>query len=411
MIILRASTELRMTFEKLMQTAKSTVSWNGLFVVVDNYIVLQGERRSFIFHFDSQKAADTLIDLEVDPERALDISDNVYVRNVINMILYVFGKWGRINGLKVEKNYEQLNRLFFDILNEIGIEPEYTPKYFRFYKDGMRITYEDVIQAAMEAKEKEPEPIEEKTQGLWHKLVWKRKKQEVLMVETTLAERRKKRIGNNFYLTGCLCPVCKEQLHMVVYPVGKEFRIETEEGNVLLSRAYACEQCCCYYTPYPERLLVEGDMFCMDFEGDRVAYEDYQKLLGKEGDRVSNYNYNRFEDRRGADDKETKEAAGNIKKIAEQLPQISDEAFTWLQAKIEEGFYPDAAVAGIEKQVQKEKARRKEEARQKREKREAQPEKKQQAVQRERKQKAVTYEKERTLGDRDRVRQIGRAHV
>ncbi len=360
MIILRASTELKMTFEKLIQTMKVPVKWNGLFVVVDNYIVLQGELRSFIFHFDSRKAADTLIDLEVDPAKALDVSGNVYIQNVINMILYVFGKWGTIKGLKVEKNYVQLNQLFSGIMKEIGVEPEYTQERFRFYKDGIRITYEDVIQAALEAKEKEPEPQEEKAQGLWHKLVWKRERLSMSVVETTLSERQKNRIGNNFYLTGYLCPACKEKMHMVVYPVGKEFQIETKEGNVILARAYACEGCCCYYTPYPKKLLVEGDAFVMDFEGDQVAYEDYQKLLGKDGDRVSNYNFNEFADKRAAEAKTGEDSKQEMEEMLLTLPELSSDDFEYFMAKIEEGFFPDRMVAKAEKQIKKEQKVRKE---------------------------------------------------
>lgn len=356
MIILRASAELKLTFEKLIQTMKVPVKWNGLFVVVDNYIVLQGKLRSFIFHFDSRKATDTLIDLEVDETKALDAAGNIYLQNVINMILYTFGKWGTIKGLKVEKNYAQLNQLFSNILKEIGIEPAYTQEHFRFYKDGIRITYEDVIQAAIEAQEKEPESQEEKAQGLWHSLVWKRERLSMSVVETTLSERQKNRIGNNFYLTGYLCPACKEKMHMVVYPIGKEFQIETKEGNVILARAYACEECCCYYTPYPKKLLVEGDAFVMDFEGDQAAYEDYQKILGKEGDRVSNYNYNEFADRRAAGDKADRaDDKQEMEEMLMSLPELSEEDFEHFLAKIEDGFYPDRIVAKAEKQIKKEK--------------------------------------------------------
>ena len=43
------------------------------------------------------------------------------------------------------------------------------------------------------------------------------------------------RLGNNFYRIGYLCPDCGEKLHMVVYPIGAEFKIETPDGAVLFS--------------------------------------------------------------------------------------------------------------------------------------------------------------------------------
>lgn len=55
-----------------------------------------------------------------------------------------------------------------------------------------------------------------------------------MMRDTTLAERRRNRIGNNFYLAGYLCPKCGSQLYMAVYPEGREFQIETEEGQSAL---------------------------------------------------------------------------------------------------------------------------------------------------------------------------------
>ena len=138
--------------------------------------------RSLFFHFDSRKVAENIVDLPIKEDEIKD-TDEAAVRDVINMILYAFGKWGTIQGLRVEKNTEQLNTLFGNVLAGIYIEPEYTTQYFHFYHAGKRITYEDVIQAALEAKEavqKEEEADEE--QGLWHKVEWK-------MAHTVLREQ------------------------------------------------------------------------------------------------------------------------------------------------------------------------------------------------------------------------------
>ena len=152
MIVLKADSELKMTFERLIKTMHANVNWTGLFVALDTSLILQGEVRSLFFHFDSRKVAENIVDLPIKEDEIKD-TDEAAVRDVINMILYAFGKWGTIQGLRVEKNTEQLNTLFGHVLAGIYIEPEYTTQYFRFYHAGKRITYEDVIQAALEAKE------------------------------------------------------------------------------------------------------------------------------------------------------------------------------------------------------------------------------------------------------------------
>ena len=58
MILLRANTELHQTFERLIEAMKVPVKWNGIFVVIDNYMILQGEVRSLFFHFDSAQCGD-----------------------------------------------------------------------------------------------------------------------------------------------------------------------------------------------------------------------------------------------------------------------------------------------------------------------------------------------------------------
>ena len=123
MIVLRANSELKNTFERLIKTMGANVSWNGLFVVVDNCLILQGAVRSLFFHFDSRKVLENIIELPIKEEEICSTEDVAKVQDVINIILYSFGKWGTIKGLRVEKNHEQLNRLFRSVLAEIGIEP------------------------------------------------------------------------------------------------------------------------------------------------------------------------------------------------------------------------------------------------------------------------------------------------
>ena len=357
MIVLRADSELKMTFERLIKTMHANVNWTGLFVALDNYLILQGEVRSLFFHFDSRKVAENIVDLPIKEDEIKDTGEAA-VRDVINMILYAFGKWGTIQGLRVEKNTEQLNTLFGHVLAGIYIEPEYTTQYFRFYHAGKRITYEDVIQTALEAKEavqKEEEADEE--HGLWHKVEWKMAHTVFERTELSLSERAKGRIGNNFYKVGYRCPKCKENLHMIMYPKGKEFRIETPEGAVLLAKACTCAACHRFYTPRPWKLLGDGDIYLMDFEEDKKAYEDYLELMGRNGEHEANSRYNEYEDGRkpaGVEDEQQP-----LEELCEDLPEYSDADFEELLNKIEEGFFPESSVAACEPVIQEEKKRRK----------------------------------------------------
>ncbi|MGN0349201.1 MAG: hypothetical protein ACI4DR_06675 [Roseburia sp.] len=354
MILLRADRELRQTFDRLIETMKVPVVWNGIFVVIDNYIILQGELRSLFFHFDSRKVMTNIIDLSIKEEDMQSVEGNIQIRNTIHMLLYVFGKWGSIEGVKVEKNYGQLNQLFGDILRELHIEPEYNQNSLNFYKDGIRITYEDVIQYALEYRETPLEEAKEEYGGLWHKLVWKKELVKFAHVETDLRERQKERLGNNFYMVGYLCPSCGQKLHMVVYPADKEFKIETEEGAVLLARAATCEKCGSFYTPRPDKLFSEGDVYTIGFGDDKKAYEDYLELIGKRGERISNHRFNRFADGRNLKKEGEAEEAGSadaLEELCEDLPNRSETELARLRACMEEGFYPDEKIVRLERRI------------------------------------------------------------
>lgn len=354
MILLRANAELQQTFEKLIQATKVPVKWNGIFAVVDNYMILQGEVRSLFFHFDSRKVATNII--EIPEQTHIEAVDkNLRVQNAINMILYAFGKWGTIKGIRVEKDYAQLNQLFAGIMQEYEVEPEYTPEYMRFYRSGVRITYEDVIQMAIEYSDMDESEEEVHGQGLWRKIVWKKAKTQFTRLDTTVEERKGDRLGNNFYMVGYLCPICGKNLHMVVYPEGKEFRIETEEGGVLLARAATCAQCQCFFTPRPKKLFAEGDIYVMEFGEDTVAYEDYMELLGRDGDRVSNCHCNEYADGRDCREENVEES---LEELYTYLPELPEEELRKLEARMEEGFYPDESILKYEHAVKEQAVQR-----------------------------------------------------
>lgn len=357
MIFLRANTELKHTFERLIQTVNAPVKWNHIFVVLNNFLILPGEVRSLIFNFDNRKVNTNVIEIPIVEEAIQPIEENVPLTNVLDMILYAFGKWGTLSGIRVDKDYAQLNQLFIGILRELKIEPGYRNDNFRFYQKGIQITYEDVIQAAIESGKKEDieeEAEEEEKLGLWHNMRWTISRASFVKEEITSEEQKSERIGNNFYMIGYQCPECEENLHMVVYPVDKEFPIETEEGKVYLARAYTCNQCNRFYTPRPGKLLSEGDIYILDFEDDRSAYEDYQELLGRQGEKTSNYKFNEYEWERKKgkkaeeDTSQTDELEEDTEKFPEEeleklaedgLHELNQEALEHLEDKLESGFY------------------------------------------------------------------------
>lgn len=358
MILLRANQGLRQTFDKLIRTMKVPVKWNGIFAVIDNYIILQGEVRSLFFHFDSRRMVTNIIDLAVKEEEVQDTTDNVQVQNVINMILYAFGKWGTLGGLVVEKNYVQLNRLFSGIMREFGVEPEYNQEHFYFYKDRIRITYEDVIQLALEYEEAAPPEADGEEGGLWHRLVWKKEQTRFSRVETSLKERQKERLGNNFYMVGYLCPSCGEKLHMAVYPEGREFRIASDEGAVLLARACTCSHCHCFYAARPKRLLSDGDVYAMRFGDDKKAYDDYLELMGRSAQKVSNCSYNRYADGR---EERREDGEAELEELCENIEERSDGDLEYLADRMEEGFYRPESVRRFEGKIRSQRARRRKE--------------------------------------------------
>lgn len=373
MLVLQANEEQEATFQKLIRTMGEQIVWDGRFLVKDDELILEGTVRSLIFQFDTKKVVTNLVDLPVKEDEIVDVSRHPTLKDVVNMVLYAFGKWGTLRGLRVEQDYPQLNQLFGKILGMYYIEPSFRKENFRFYKVGVRITYEEVLQTVLEYEKKQEEDPAAESQGLWHRLIWKNRERVFKKTETTLLERVEDRIGNNFYLVGYECPKCSEKLHMVVYPEGKEVRIDTEEKGVYLARAYTCSHCNCFYTPRPDRLISEGLIYEMDFGDDQKAYEDYLELMGYYGERAANFQYNEYEAlRKQRLQREEKQAATGTRSNDPDLLQspqdalrqmedfssraasLPDEVFRRFAHRVEEGFYPDAAVARHEKKILKE---------------------------------------------------------
>lgn len=369
MILLKANDKLKVIFHKIIKTMGENVQWNELFIINNNDLILLGKTRSLFFNFDNKRAYSNIIDITINEDVVLQITENEILENALNMTLYTFGKWGSIKGLKVEKDYNQLNHLLDYILKEINVQSSLTKDNLRFYKDGIQMTYEEVVQRIMDKKEpsKEEETDEREASlsekeeeyglGLWHKVIWNTSKADFIKEELSREDKARSRLGNQFYMVKYNCPTCQNKLHMLVYPRGEEFRIETDEEGIFLARAYTCSVCNSFYTPKPHQLLVEGDVFHLNFEDDKVAYEDYQELLGKKGQRTSNSNFNMYESEYFK--KDEKEIINNQIELEEfnHYEAMTQEELNALLEKLESGFYSQEIVEKykevIEREIQK----------------------------------------------------------
>lgn len=350
MILLKANNELKSAFSHLISTMKLKVEWNEIFVIINNNLILPGNVRSLFFNFDNRKMITNIIDLSINKDNIKEIEENAILSNAISMTLYAFGKWGAISGLKVEKNYAQLNKLFQNILKEVKIEPSFRDDNFRFFKEGIQITYEDVISEILILADKQKEDAQKEKDaqgddgkdeyglGLWHNIKWIGEQAYFIKESKSEADMQKSRLGNNFYMVDYKCPMCDSKLYMVTYPVDKEFLVDTDKERLYIARAYTCNDCNCFFTPKPERLLSEGDIFSMKFGDDRAAYEDYRELLGIRGDRCSNYKFNEYESDRNKKKEQNKE--DSLEKVCEDLDSMTEEELERLMNMVDDGFYP-----------------------------------------------------------------------
>ena len=299
MIVLKSTAELHLVFNKLIKTLSVPVEWNGNFVISGNFLILPGKERSVIFNYDTRRVTTNLSDDKLSRKVPEPIKEGSGLINIFNLVLYAFGKWGALKGITVEKDYKKINTLFGAVFGAYGVSADYTEQHCFWYKDGTRITYEDVIQLAIESEHRQPESeedIEEET-GLWHSTTWKFDNQSFIFEKLPMAQRRKGRIGHNFYKVGYACPHCGEKLYMASFSGREKPVIDTVEGRVQLARAFFCPSCVIFYTPLPEAGLEDEEVYYLDFDGDKTAGNDYMEMLGRLGTREVNGDFNKYVDR------------------------------------------------------------------------------------------------------------------
>lgn len=149
MLVIHANQKQEEVFNKLIQEIDAQVVWNGRFVIMGDRLILEGFVRSLFFHFDIQKTEVQFIDQPTDEEEELEISEHPELEDLITMAVYAFGKWGAIKGVQAEQDISQLNQLFAEILGAYDLEIAFSEDKIEFYRLGMCITYEDVVETVL----------------------------------------------------------------------------------------------------------------------------------------------------------------------------------------------------------------------------------------------------------------------
>lgn len=360
MVWLKADAGLENTYKKLVYASKADVEWNGFILAENNTVILPGKVNSLIFDFDLKKVYPNIIDIPDMPADISGIDGKQLLKNIFNMTLYIFGKWGALQGIRVEHTYEKIDLLLKQILKEAGAEAYYSRNGIKFSCDSKSVVFEDIILAAINkikederAEEEEPEDAgeEEYPQGLWHDMKWKTTSASFGRQDLDSSTQGKDRIGSNFYIIPYKCPQCGSHLHMSVYPDGKEFAIDTEEGKVYAARVYMCPGCSIFYTPRPGKLLSEGDEYILDFDNDAKAAEDYKKLIGRNGGKNSNSNTNMYEHEYAG---KVHNGSKSLAKICRNIRRLSIADLERLLEEMDEGFYRGSEVKRFLEYIQQE---------------------------------------------------------
>ena len=85
MLLLKANPELQKVFGKLIKTMKVPVTWNQVFVISNNCLILAGDVRSLIFNFDNKKSYTSIIEIPEDGIRLQSMPTDHILNNIMNM--------------------------------------------------------------------------------------------------------------------------------------------------------------------------------------------------------------------------------------------------------------------------------------------------------------------------------------
>lgn len=118
MVWLKADSGLENTYKKLIYASKADVEWNGCILAQNNTIILPGSINSLIFDFELKKVYANIIDIPAMPADIFETEGRQMIKNIFNLLLYIFGKWGAIQGIRVEHTYGKIDLLLKQVLKE-----------------------------------------------------------------------------------------------------------------------------------------------------------------------------------------------------------------------------------------------------------------------------------------------------
>ena len=157
MIYIKANNEIIKVYQRIIMSMKERVEWYGDIIIRKNTMILVGRVRSMYFELATRRVYSDIEELTFDSANAFEMGNNKLITNIINMLLYPFGKWGAIKGLNVEQDYMVLAALFSQIFKEIDVETYFTKTSFKFFINGIQITFEDAIEKCVGYIEKQRE--------------------------------------------------------------------------------------------------------------------------------------------------------------------------------------------------------------------------------------------------------------
>ena len=146
MVCIKANDEIVKVYQRIITAMRERVEWNGDIIIRKNTMILVGRVRSMYFELATRRVYSDIEELDFDMANAFEMGNNKLITNIINMLLYPFGKWGAIKGLNVEQDYMVLAALFSQIYKEIDVETYFTKTSFKFFINGIQITFEDAME-------------------------------------------------------------------------------------------------------------------------------------------------------------------------------------------------------------------------------------------------------------------------
>ena len=147
MVCIKANDEIVKVYQRIITAMRERVEWNGDIIIRKNTMILVGRVRSMYFELATRRVYSDIEELDFDMANAFEMGNNKLITNIINMLLYPFGKWGAIKGLNVEQDYMVLAALFSQIYKEIDVETYFTKTSFKFFINGIQITFEEIGRA------------------------------------------------------------------------------------------------------------------------------------------------------------------------------------------------------------------------------------------------------------------------